>query len=59
MASDRCLTYEPQTPINVFGPFEKWGIDVIRPIPRASLGKMYIILGGDYMTICVEVTSTK
>lgn len=29
----RKLTYEPQTPILFYGPFEKWGIDAIDPLP--------------------------
>ncbi|MCO5580819.1 hypothetical protein L7F22_034691 [Adiantum nelumboides] len=36
LASDRHLTYEPQTLILSYGPFEKWGIDAIGPLPRGS-----------------------
>ncbi|MCO5607235.1 hypothetical protein L7F22_061428 [Adiantum nelumboides] len=50
LAGDRRLTYEPQTPILAHGPFEKWRIDAIGPLPRATSGKLYIIMGVDYMT---------
>ncbi|MCO5611300.1 hypothetical protein L7F22_065552 [Adiantum nelumboides] len=49
-ASDRRLTYEKQTPIISFGPFEKWDIDAIGPLPMVQSGKQYIIVGVDYMT---------
>ncbi|MCO5557752.1 hypothetical protein L7F22_011323 [Adiantum nelumboides] len=55
---DRRLTYEPQTPILAHGPFEKWGIDAIGPLPRATSGKLYIIMGVDYMTRWTEATTT-
>ena len=35
----RRLTYGPQQPITIFGPFEKWGIDAIGPLPRIAAGK--------------------
>ncbi|MCO5579637.1 hypothetical protein L7F22_033494 [Adiantum nelumboides] len=57
-AGDRRLTYEPQTPILAHGPFEKWGIDAIDPLPRATSGKLYIIMGVDYMTKWAEATTT-
>ncbi|MCO5599516.1 hypothetical protein L7F22_053622 [Adiantum nelumboides] len=57
-AGDRRLTYEPQTPILAHGPFEKWGIDAIGPLPRATSGKLYIIMGVDYMTKWAEATTT-
>ncbi|MCO5573763.1 hypothetical protein L7F22_027537 [Adiantum nelumboides] len=58
LAGDRRLTYEPQTPILAHGPFEKWGIDAIGPLPRATSGKLYIIMGVDYMTRWAEATTT-
>ncbi|MCO5578054.1 hypothetical protein L7F22_031892 [Adiantum nelumboides] len=57
-AGDRRLTYEPQTPILAHGPFEKWEIDAIGPLPRATSGKLYIIMGVDYMTRWAEATTT-
>ena len=44
----RQLTYGPQQPITSFGPFEKWGIDAIGPLPRTAAGKEYIIVGVNY-----------
>ncbi|MCO5588917.1 hypothetical protein L7F22_042878 [Adiantum nelumboides] len=58
LAGDRRLTYETQTPIPTHGPFEKWGIDVIGPLPRATSEKLYIIMGVDYMTRWAEATTT-
>ena len=46
----RRLIHGPQQPITSFGPFEKWGIDAIGPLPRTAGGKEYIIVGVDYMT---------
>ena len=40
----RQLTYGPQQPITSFGPFKKWGIDAIGPLPRTTAGKVYIIV---------------
>ena len=48
------LTYGPQQLIMSYGPFEKWGIDAIGPLPRTARGKEYIIMGVDYMTRWVE-----
>ncbi|MCO5572790.1 hypothetical protein L7F22_026549 [Adiantum nelumboides] len=57
LAGDRRLTYEPQTPILGHGSFEKWGIDAIGPLPRATSGKLYI-MGVDYMTRWTEATTS-
>ncbi|MCO5599747.1 hypothetical protein L7F22_053854 [Adiantum nelumboides] len=57
-AGDRRLTYEKQTPIISFGPFERWGIDAIGPLPMAQSGKQYIIVGVDYMTRWAEAAAT-
>ncbi|MCO5562266.1 hypothetical protein L7F22_015891 [Adiantum nelumboides] len=32
------------------GPFEKWGIDAMGPLPRIANGKLYILVAIDYMT---------
>ena len=52
------LTCEPQRVVTSFGPFEKWGIDAIGPLPRTSSGKQYIIVGVDYMTRWAEAAAT-
>ena len=50
----------PLTPIVPLAPFEKWGIDFIRPINPVSARKnRYIILATDYATKWVEARSTK
>ncbi|MCO5569243.1 hypothetical protein L7F22_022954 [Adiantum nelumboides] len=48
-AGDRKLSYGPRFPIFAYGPFEKWGIDAIGPLPRTSTGKQYILTATDYM----------
>ncbi|MCO5595220.1 hypothetical protein L7F22_049259 [Adiantum nelumboides] len=57
-AGDRRLAYEKKMPIISFGPFEKWGIDAIGPLPMAQSGKQYIIVGVDYMTRWAEAAAT-
>ncbi|MCO5600162.1 hypothetical protein L7F22_054270 [Adiantum nelumboides] len=39
------------------GPFEKWGIDAMGPLPRTKNGKFYILVAIDYMTRWVEAQS--
>ncbi|MCO5607892.1 hypothetical protein L7F22_062094 [Adiantum nelumboides] len=39
------------------GPFEKWGIDAMGPLPRTANGKLYILVAIDYMTRWVEAQS--
>ncbi|MCO5575498.1 hypothetical protein L7F22_029299 [Adiantum nelumboides] len=45
LAGDRHFTYEPQTPILSYGPFEKWGIDAIGPLPRSNSGQSHFSVG--------------
>ncbi|MCO5612502.1 hypothetical protein L7F22_066770 [Adiantum nelumboides] len=49
---------QAQTPILSYGPFEKRGIDAIGPLPRTNSGKLYIIMGVDYMTRWAEATTS-
>ncbi|MCO5608969.1 hypothetical protein L7F22_063187 [Adiantum nelumboides] len=56
-AGDRKLSYGPRFPIFAYGPFEKWGIDAIGPLPRTSIGKQYILTATDYMTRWAEAAS--
>ncbi|MCO5580259.1 hypothetical protein L7F22_034125 [Adiantum nelumboides] len=39
------------------GPFEKWEIDAMGPLPRIANGKLYILAVIDYMTRWVEAQS--
>ncbi|MCO5605681.1 hypothetical protein L7F22_059865 [Adiantum nelumboides] len=56
-AGDRKLSYGPRFPIFAYGPFEKWGIDAIGPLPRTSTNKQYILTATDYMTRWAEAAS--
>ncbi|MCO5583139.1 hypothetical protein L7F22_037047 [Adiantum nelumboides] len=56
-AGDRKLSYGPRFPIFAYGPFEKWGIDAIGPLPRTSTDKQYILTATDYMTKWAEAAS--
>ncbi|KAH7277901.1 hypothetical protein KP509_38G014500 [Ceratopteris richardii] len=49
--------YEPRTPSVSYGPFERWGINAIRSLPRKRSGKEYIIVAVDYMNRWVEAAS--
>ncbi|MCO5577574.1 hypothetical protein L7F22_031405 [Adiantum nelumboides] len=51
------LSYGPRFPIFAYGPFEKWGIHAIGPLPRTSSGKQYILTATDYMTRWAEAAS--
>ncbi|MCO5570524.1 hypothetical protein L7F22_024247 [Adiantum nelumboides] len=53
-AGDRKLSYGPRFPIFAYGPFEKWGIDAIGPLPRTSTDKQYILTTTGYMTRWAE-----
>ncbi|MCO5603330.1 hypothetical protein L7F22_057480 [Adiantum nelumboides] len=46
----RKLIPEPLKGIVSYGPFEKWGVDVIGPLPGTRNGKHYILSAVDYMT---------
>ncbi|MCO5552923.1 hypothetical protein L7F22_006442 [Adiantum nelumboides] len=54
---DRKLSYDPRFPIFAYGPFEKWGINAIGPLPRTSTDKQYILTAIDYMTRWAEAAS--
>ncbi|MCO5603989.1 hypothetical protein L7F22_058146 [Adiantum nelumboides] len=51
------LLYGPRQAVIANGPFEKWGIDAMRPLPRTANGKLYILVAIDYMTRWVEAQS--
>ncbi|MCO5561544.1 hypothetical protein L7F22_015164 [Adiantum nelumboides] len=48
------LLYGPRQAVIVNGPFEKWEIDAMGPLPRTANGKLYILVAIDYMTRWVE-----
>ena len=49
----------PLQPQVTFEPFEKWGMDFIRPIEPPSRQKKYIIVCIDYLTKWAEAKSIK
>ncbi|MCO5587417.1 hypothetical protein L7F22_041366 [Adiantum nelumboides] len=51
------LLHGPRQLLLANGPFEKWGIDAMGPLPRTKNGKLYILLAIDYMTRWVEAQS--
>ncbi|MCO5554383.1 hypothetical protein L7F22_007913 [Adiantum nelumboides] len=51
------LLHGPRQLIYANGPFEKWGIDAMDPLPRSKNGKLYILVAIDYMTRWVEAQS--
>ncbi|CAH9139042.1 unnamed protein product [Cuscuta epithymum] len=42
------------TPMTISLPFARWGIDLLGPLPTATGGRKYIIVGIDYFTKWVE-----
>ena len=54
MNGNKNLLYGPQQLAVASGPFGKWGVDAMGPLPRTSNGKVYIIVAIDYMTKWVE-----
>ncbi|MCO5553109.1 hypothetical protein L7F22_006630 [Adiantum nelumboides] len=40
----------PRKVVIANGPFEKWGIDAMGPLPRTANGRFYILVAIDYMT---------
>ncbi|MCO5560765.1 hypothetical protein L7F22_014385 [Adiantum nelumboides] len=47
---NKSLLYGPRQAVIANGPFEKWGIDAMGPLPRTVNGKLYILVAIDYMT---------
>lgn len=50
----RELKRAPLHPIIALGPFEKWGLDFVGPLPRSHHGKCYILVAIDYVTRWAE-----
>ncbi|MCO5580136.1 hypothetical protein L7F22_034003 [Adiantum nelumboides] len=51
------LLYGPRQAVIANGPFEKWGIDAMGPLPRTTNGKLNILVAIDYMTRRIEAQS--
>ncbi len=46
-------------PIPPLGPFEKWGIDLMGPLPMTRRGHRFIVVATDYLTKFAEVCALK
>jgi len=49
----------PLHPIPPLGPFEKWGIDLMGPLPMTKRGHRFIVVATDYLTKFAEVRALK
>jgi transposase InsO family protein len=61
-----CQTYAqrytvsgPLHPIPPLGPFEKWGIDLMGPLPMTKKGHRFIVVAIDYLTKFAKVRALK
>ena len=50
---------EPLHPIVASWPFDAWGLDAIRPLPKSSSGHLYILAVTDYFLKWAEVVPLK
>ena len=41
-------------PLSSPWPFAQWGLDIVRPFPKAAGNKRYLLIGTDYFTKWVE-----
>jgi len=49
----------PLHPILPLGPFEKWGIDLMGPLPVTRKGNQFIVVVTNYLIKFVEVRALK
>ncbi len=49
----------PLHPIPPLGPFEKWGINLMGPLPMTRKGHRFIVVATDYRTKFAEVRALK
>jgi hypothetical protein len=63
---DVCQAYAQRSTVNGFlhpipplGPFEKWGIDLMGPLPMNRRGHRFIVIATDCLTKFVEVRALK
>ena len=55
---DQCLRFAPNihqlggilNPLSSPWPFAHWGLDIVRPFPKAVGNKRYLLVGMDYFT---------
>lgn len=51
---NRKITSTPLCLILPLRPFDKWGIDIVEPLPHIPRKNRYIVVGTYYMTKCIE-----
>jgi hypothetical protein len=66
MNCDVCQAYAHRStvsgllhPIPPLGPFEKWGIDLMGPLPMTKRGHRFIVVARDYLIKFAEVRALK
>ncbi len=57
--AQRSIVNGPLHPIRPLGPFEKWGINLMGPLPMTRRGHRFIIIATKYLTKFVEVRALK
>jgi len=57
--AQRSTVSGPLHPISPLGPFEKWGIHLMGPLPMTRKGHRFIIVATDYPTKFEEVRALK
>jgi hypothetical protein len=57
--AQRCTVNGPLHPIPPLGPFEKWGIDLMDPLPMTRKGHWFIIVATYYLIKFAEVRALK
>ena len=61
-ACDKCQRFTPiihqpareLNPLSSLWPFAQWGVDIVRPLPRAPGNKKFLIVATDYFAKWVE-----
>ncbi len=57
--AQRFIVNGPLHPIPPLGPFEKWGINLMGPLPMIKRGHRFIAVASDYLTKFAEVRALK
>jgi hypothetical protein len=52
----RLFSHTELNPIFPTGPFEKWGVDFVGPLPKTQRRNQYLIVATDYLTKWAEAT---
>lgn len=55
----RTLSHGELHPITPTGPFDKWGVDFVGPLPKSARKNQYLIVATDYMTKWAEALPVK